>query len=88
VRGADRGAVLELLLARGGPGQRVGLGSARGARLPRDPGDPKVERLALAEPERERDPGQRPRGGNEQHHTGGNASEETPASLSLHAAPC
>ena len=84
VGGARRRTGLELALARSRPGQRIGLGRRSGARLARDPCDPQIERLAVAEPEGEGGRRQRARSRDEQQHAGGDASEESPASLRLH----
>ena len=81
VRGADRGAALELALPRGAPGERVGLRSRGGARLARDPRHVELERVSLAEPERQRQRRQRHRRQREQQRAGDDASDKPPAGL-------
>ena len=89
VRGADRRAVLELLAAGLRPGERVRLRRRGCAGLVGDPRDPDLERLALAEAERQCDRGHRSGGEHEQQRDAGGANEQRPArSLVSHVLAC
>ena len=78
VRGRCRRAGLELAAARAAPGERVGVGIGRSAGLARDSGDADLERLALSEPERERERGDARRGRDHEQRAGNGASYQSP----------